>query len=125
MGEQELEVSFKLPFATRFDEDAKVHIGFCPILKLYSQGDTVDEAEAAAVSAAALFIGACYERKILGKFMHDHGMSKIAPERQIALENADKPYIRVRPVPGYDRVVERDVPIHILAMQAQIGAPCH
>ncbi len=40
-----LVVTFRLAFATRYDEQAKVHVGLCPLLKLYSQGTTEKEAE--------------------------------------------------------------------------------
>ena len=108
---ENLTVDFKLDFGFRWDEDAKVHVGFCPALGLYSQGRTEEEAEAAVASAASLFIGACYDRDILHTVLRERGMTKVT---NLAADVRTKhQYIKLRLMPGFDRVVNIPIPINI------------
>ena len=115
----DLTIDFNLQFAFRFDEEAKVHVGFCPLLGIYSQGTTDKEAEEAVASAAALFIGTCYDRDILHSVLRERGMKKVSsPMLGPVTEN--KQYIAVS---GFDRIVERSIPIHLIASMRE-GMAC-
>lgn len=115
-----LQVSFRLKFATRRDDEADVFVGYCPALKLYSQGMTEHDAEEAVVSAVKLFLVACYERDILHSALRARGMTKASS--MIAAEqiknNEAKEYISIRP---FEREFWRDVPINLLAGQETAG----
>jgi predicted RNase H-like HicB family nuclease len=113
-----LTVKFNLAFATRHDEQANVFVGYCPVLKVHSQGRTDEEAREAVVDAARLFILTCYKRNILYKYLRSRGMTEaITPP-----ENEDHQYIRIE---HYDNQFEREVPIEILAAQnAEAIAAC-
>ena len=114
-----IEVSFRLQFAVRHDSDAGVFVGYCPSLKLYSQGRTDQEAEDAVVSAAKLFIVACYERDILHSVLRKRGMTKAIGGPAIAKLKAspDREFISVMPALDHEvwREVWREVPISLLA----------
>lgn len=115
-----LQLQFRLNFATRHDAEAGVYVGYCPALKLYSQGTTQEEAEKAVVSAAQLFIVTCYEKDILHSALRKRGMVKAAAASMRALENGDKEFISVK---NFDHEFWRDVPINLLAAQ-EAAVPC-
>jgi predicted RNase H-like HicB family nuclease len=110
-----VQVSFRLQFNTRRDDEADVYVGYCPALKLYSQGTTEEEAEEAVVSAVKLFLVACYERDILHSALRNRGMTRataIAADQIKKDEN--KEFISVH---QFDREFWRDVPINLVAAQ--------
>ncbi len=110
-----LEVKFRLRFGIRHDEEADVHVGYCPLLNLYSQGTTSDEAEKAIIDAAQQFIAISYKRNTLGRVLRNRGMVDAAP----AVEHRGQ-FIAVEVVQKeeYDREFEIDVPIDLLASAA-------
>jgi len=116
-----IEVSFRLKFAIRHDSDAGVYVGYCPSLRVYSQGRTDQEVEEAVVSAAKLFIVACYERDILHSVLRKRGMTRAVggPAKFAELQsNPDKEFIHV--APRFDREFWRDVPISLLASHESV-----
>jgi hypothetical protein len=110
-----VQVSFRLQFATRRDDEANVYVGYCPALKLYSQGTTEQESEEAIVSAVKLFLVACYERDILHSALRTRGMTKATSMVADQIQKDErKEFITVRP---YGKEFWRDVPINLLAAQ--------
>jgi hypothetical protein len=109
-----IQVSFRLKFAMRHDDDADVYVGYCPALKLYSQGTDMDEAKAAIISAAKLFIVRCYERDILHTVLRERGMTRASSEQVAKISGAAGPdeYISVG---RFTEHFEYDVPIQLLA----------
>jgi predicted RNase H-like HicB family nuclease len=109
-----LQVSFRLNFATRHDVDANVYVGYCPALKLYSQGSDNEEAKAAIVSAAKLFIVRCYEKDILHTILRERGMTKASSAELAKLSAVNSPdeYIAVGDFTDH---FCQDVPIQLLA----------
>jgi hypothetical protein len=109
-----LQVSFRLNFAMRHDADADVYVGYCPALKLYSQGVDKVEAKAAIISAAKLFIVRCYERDILHTVLRERGMTKATAEQVAKISTADGPdeYITVD---DFTEHFCEEVPIQLLA----------
>ena len=108
-----VQVSFRLKFATRRDDESNVYVGYCPALKLYSQGRTEHESEEAIVSAVKLFLVACYERDILHSALRKRGMTRATSmvAGQIKKDES-KEYITVHP---FEKEFWRDVPINLLA----------
>ena len=115
-----IQLQFRLKFATRRDDEANVHVGYCPALKLYSQGRTDEEAGRAIVSATSLFIVACYERDILHSVLRERGMTKATSNIQAIAADEKREYISIG---NFDREFEADVPISLLAAQ-QMGELC-
>jgi hypothetical protein len=110
-----VQVSFRLQFATRRDDEANVYVGYCPALKLYSQGITEEQAAEAVVSAVKLFLVACYERDILHSALRNRGMTRASSmvADQITKDER-KEFISIRP---FEKEFWRDVPINLLAAQ--------
>ena len=111
-----LEVKFRLRFGIRRDEEAEVHVGYCPLLNLYSQGTTSEEAEKAIIDAAQQFIAICYRRNTLGRVLRDRGLVDAAPA-----EEHRGQFIAVEIIQDYDREFEIDVPIDLLAASVAVG----
>lgn len=68
----QLQMSFHLPAAYRLDDDTGMFVGFCPTLKIASQGATRTEAALALRSAITLFLTHCSKRGIL-----DYALTKL------------------------------------------------
>lgn len=115
-----LQLQFRLKFGTRHDADAGVYVGYCPALKLYSQGRTQDEAETAVVSAAQLFIVSCYERDILHSVLRKRGMTRASAGMAQTTADEEKEFIAVG---RFENQFWRDVPISLLAAQ-EAATPC-
>jgi len=111
-------VDFNLAMGIRQDVDAGVFVGYCPALGVYSQGRTEKEAEDATKSAAALFIGVCYERGKLHTLLTQRGMIRASVPAKVE-ENSE--YIKV--IPGFERVVTHRVPVELFSnSEAEV---CH
>jgi predicted RNase H-like HicB family nuclease len=117
MATKTMVVTFKLAFATRLDEETNVHVGFCPLLRLYSQGRTETEAEEAIVDAARLFIVACYERDSLHRVLRERGMKKA--NAFPTGDDIERQFIGIS-IQDFENQFERDVPIELLAA-SQLG----
>lgn len=110
-----LQVIFRLKFAMRHDDDANVYVGYCPALKLYSQGTKKDEARAAIISAAKLFIVRCYEKDILHTVLRDRGMTKATAEQVAKVSATDGPDEFIAVGNDFGDHFYEDVPISLLA----------
>jgi hypothetical protein len=105
-------VQFRLKCLSRHDEQAGVHVGYIPALKVFSQVPTAQEKELpdALVSAAQMFIITCYERDILETLLKERGMTKAVGEKAAIPEEQD--YISVS---EYQHSFTVDVPVNLVA----------
>jgi hypothetical protein len=111
-----LQVSFALECVGRFDEQAKVFVGYIPALGIYSQGTSKEQLEKAVESAALMFISTCYEKQILGKYLHDRGLTKAASLEAV---DKDKQHIVVADYrPTFDSTFKVNVPMELLGQTA-------
>jgi len=121
MSAMEMKINFDLIIATRFDEEAKVYVGYCPALTVYSQGRTTEEAQEATVSAVTLFLGASFERGLLHKFLCDKGFTQISTKSG-DMPTEPKQHIAVS---GFDNAVEHSIPLQLLASVGRLpNVPC-
>lgn len=94
-----IDVTFKLDGLIREDKDSKSFVSYCPALELYSAGRTRVEAREALTSAISMYLRICYERKVLGKELHERNfkptdlktidMTTIGPQDFIALREIE------------------------------------
>ena len=68
---QNLEITFKLPY-TIIRED-NLYVSYCPVLDVYSQGYTEEEAVKNLHEALSLFLLNCFERGVLEEVMKESG----------------------------------------------------
>jgi predicted RNase H-like HicB family nuclease len=106
-----LQITIQLEAAVRHDAVAGVHVGFCPALRLYSQGTTEQEAFEAIKSAAALFVTTCVRRNQLSNVLDSYGF-KLA-EGGFPIEGLMQQFITVRK--AYEKVLAFDVSLPMAA----------
>jgi predicted RNase H-like HicB family nuclease len=113
------EIQLKLMGAVRKDAEAKVWVGYCPTLKVYSQGTDKDEATAALKDAAASFVLVCLQQKTLEQALEKRGFAPCkespAPEKGSG-EDDKREWIQIRKL--YDKgefEFSVNVPFHLIA----------
>jgi len=95
---------FHLPFEFTREED--LHIAFCPVLDICSQGKTELEAKESLSVTIRLFIESCYERGTLTQVLIDSGF--YASQESNDVEPDNKQYL--------------DIPISLIANGAEVRA---
>jgi predicted RNase H-like HicB family nuclease len=60
----------------RHDADANIFVGFCPRFKVYSQGETGDDAREAVNSAVCLRLATAFEHGRVTKLLRDAGFER-------------------------------------------------
>jgi predicted RNase H-like HicB family nuclease len=71
----------KLPFMLRREGD--IVVSCCPVLDVWSQGETEPKAKANLVEAVRLFLEDCFERGVLDKVLRDSGFSPVKKRPRI------------------------------------------
>jgi predicted RNase H-like HicB family nuclease len=80
----------QLPFMIRREGD--IVVSCCPVLDVWSQGETEPKAKANLVEAVRFFLEDCFERGVLDKVLRESGFSPVkkrpknrarAPEKKI------------------------------------------
>ena len=77
------------------EEKPGMYASYCPALDLYSQGETLEEAEKNIIEATALFIESCIEDNTLGQILEDCGFSLRGPHsasRKPRSRNTELPF---------------------------------
>lgn len=69
----QIEISFSLLGGIRCDEQVNAFVGFCPRLKLYSQGRTLEEAKAALTSAIHGYVKNVFKIGMLNEVLKESG----------------------------------------------------
>ena len=75
-------IGFKIEmdFVVRHDHEVGQWVAFSPVLDLYSQGDTKEEALRNIHEAVSLFLGTCYEQGTLNQVLRERGFQQAGPE---------------------------------------------
>jgi len=115
-----IRITINLNGATRHDEQANIFVGFCPALKVYSQGGTQQEAKEALQSTLGLFVKTCYERGILDKVLSGAGFNAVGSGSSLPTGEACQEFIMIERA-NFDRVFEMNVPLELVATAALGG----
>jgi len=86
--------TISLPFFVRKEADFKYHISCCPVLDIWSQGETEKKAISNLIEATQLFLISCFERSTLEKVLKDCGFIAV---KKISLQ-------KTIPIPRYINV---------------------
>lgn len=91
-------ISIKMLLAAVISQEkSNLYVSYCPVLDLYSQGSTSQEAEKNITEAILLFIESCVKRDTLTKVLKDCGFSsphqkqrkrKLNPAPELTATNA-------------------------------------
>jgi len=114
-------VSFKLPTAYRYDDDAGVHVGCCLPLYILSQGETRADAQRALRSAVLLFLRHMWKRKIFDDLMADMGF--VPADHPDADPAGGEIYIGDMP-PNFTEAGVMDVPMELIMQESSRAASC-
>lgn len=66
-----------LPFFVKKETDFKYHISCCPVLDVWSQGETEEKAISNLIEATQLFLVSCFDRGTLEKVLKDCGFTAV------------------------------------------------
>jgi len=95
-------VQFSLHLPAKVTKKKKWFVASCPILDVYSQGDTEDQAKKNLAEALSLFFVSCHERGTLDAVLKDSGFVAIQPstiQHKVTMIPENE-YINV-PIPFY------------------------
>jgi hypothetical protein len=113
------QVTFRLRFFCRFDEEVGAFVGYVPTLQLYAQSPTEDGLKVAVQASALRFILACADRGIFGDVMREGSMREISANEAAALvEKTDSEFVSIK---GYNKcsdTIEVTVPLSVMAAHA-------
>jgi predicted RNase H-like HicB family nuclease len=88
-----VEFTIKLPVEVK--RKAKVYVSRCPVLDLYSQGETESKARKNIIEAIRLFIVSCFEKGTLDSVLKECGFK---PIKKIIHTPKDHKFVTV-PIP--------------------------
>lgn len=66
-----------LPMKIKRNKEQGIFISCCPVLDIYSQGETEEEAKKNIIEATRLFITSCFERGTLDSVLKECGFTAI------------------------------------------------
>ncbi|MGD0076675.1 MAG: hypothetical protein ABSD31_20450 [Candidatus Binataceae bacterium] len=103
-----IKMEWELPATIR--KKAKWYVSSSPLLDVYSQGHTRQEAERNIVDALVSFLMSCYERGTLDAVLREAGLVAVAPEKASELRLPPK-FVSVKvPLPFEIRTRRRKRP---------------
>jgi predicted RNase H-like HicB family nuclease len=113
-------INMRLLGATRFDEETGLFVGFCPALKVYSQGRSKEEAEKALKQSLGLYVETCFQHNILDEVLTNSGFKSVGSGSAVLLKSAMSEYIVIQQA-NFDSVFDMDVPLELVAAAALEG----
>jgi hypothetical protein len=129
-GAMKIRIDYKLKAAVKFDDAAGVHVAWCPMLDIFSQGTDEAEATRALTSALSMYLKHCYRRGILESVLQGRGFD-VSDEPSVKSEETGDSgeYISVRPDADLAREATRDfgslfsidVPLELIMQSKQLG----
>lgn len=113
------QVTFRLRFLCRFDEEVHAFVGYVPMLQVYAQSPTQDGLKDAIQASALRFILACADRGIFGDVMRENSAKEITPSEAAELvEKADSEFVTIRGYKECSDRIEVTVPLSAMATHA-------
>ena len=113
-----MQVIVNLQGAIRRDVDADVFVSFCPALKLYSQGETEEQATDALKSGVTLFLAHCIEHGHIDAALKSVGMTRTSVSALSSVESRVSEWIAIREA-KFDEAFPFSVPINLISAQQQ------
>lgn len=101
-------ITFNVRLPVTIKQRTKWYVASCPVLDVFSQGTTLEEAKANLVEALELFLMSCFERGTLDRVLKQCGF--MPAYDAIAMTSPREEYL--------------DIPLHML-VNTGTGQPCH
>jgi predicted RNase H-like HicB family nuclease len=118
-----IKVMFSLQGFSRPDDVAEGVVSYCPALKIYSHGQTADEAKENLIKTITLYVETCFERGILGQTLKNSGFVPHPSEESVPVQDIADEYIEIQEQ-KFETAFDIEVPLNLIA-QAQTGAMQH
>ncbi len=114
-----VKLTVNLRAGSYFDAEAKVHVGWCPSIDIYSQGTSATEAREALNDAILMYLQECYRRKILDNILQRQGFSLAVDSHTLGgAPDEDEEFISVVPTEEYD-LFSLEFPLDLVRSGAQ------
>jgi predicted RNase H-like HicB family nuclease len=84
----QITVQFMAKLPITLTKKPKWHVASCPILDVYSQGDTAEKAKHNLGEALSLFFISCFERGTLDAVLKSCGFKAVRPGPNLGIESA-------------------------------------
>jgi hypothetical protein len=115
------QVTFRLRYFCRFDEEVRAFVGYIPTLQVYAQSPTEGGLKVAIQASALRFILACADRGIFGDVMREGSMRELSEDEDEAAALVKKKDSEFVSIEGYDKcsdTIEVTVPLSVMAAHA-------
>jgi predicted RNase H-like HicB family nuclease len=107
----------------RHDADADVFVGFCPRFKVYSQGETKEEAREAVTSAICLRLSTAFEHGRIVKILRDAGFERLVSGSKGGVPSPDDEFVAFK-FKNNVEVTETNIRVPIGALLHQRSIEC-
>lgn len=112
------QLTFRLRYFCRFDEDVEAYVGYIPSLQLYAQSPSKEDLKKAVHASALRFILACADTQVLTEIMRECGMHKVGSAEASALtQDEETEFVSVRGYKECSDPIEVSVPLSVIAAQ--------
>jgi predicted RNase H-like HicB family nuclease len=110
-----VDMHFRLPALVRFDDDAQLYVAWCPPVDIRSQGETMEEAKAAVLSAVTLYLRTCFQRKILDDVLVRKGFT---PVTTVEYDQSCRPDVSQDSGP-YSDLFDLEIPMNLASPKSR------
>jgi hypothetical protein len=113
------QVTFRLRYFCRFDEEVRAFVGYIPTLQVYAQSPTESGLKVAIQAGALGFILACADRGIFGDVMREGSMRELSAQEATALaKKTDSEFVTIKGSDKCSDTIEVTVPLSVMAAHA-------
>ncbi len=124
MPQQLVEITINgVQIGVRHDTDADVFVGFCPRFKVYSQGETKEDAREAVTSAVRLRLSTAFEHGRIVKVLRDAGFERIISGSTGQVPSPDDEFVAFKFTNNVE-VTETNIRVPIGALLHQRSIAC-
>jgi predicted RNase H-like HicB family nuclease len=116
-----LQLIVNLNGAIRKDAAANVYVSYCPTLKIYSQGETEDQASEALKSAVTLFLTHCVQNGQIDFALKKLGMVEAGASAITSVDSRVDEWIAIREA-KFEEAFPFSVPLNLVVSQQKQAA---
>jgi len=70
-------IHMKMKLPIQIEREGKIYVSSCPVLDVYSQGDSEKEAKKNIVEALSIFLASCFEHGTLESVLKQSGFKQV------------------------------------------------
>ena len=113
---KEEQVTFRLRYFCRYDDEVRAFVGYIPRLQVFSQSPTEEGLKKATEKTALRFILACTDRQILGRVMKESQMRELSASEAEAAQSCEEwEFVSVNGYKECADPIEITIPLSVMA----------